>query len=919
MLKRYIYVGLFAVVCAGLVTVFLLKRMDKITPVEALLAVPGDALIFIEDADYEYITETFLPESRIWIDFVNTTGRNELDSMISTVLSRVSAHETLHEFLMKKGLSISIHLQGKDQLVPLFYISYADHHGDHEFEQMIFSLLEGETMVNDRKYETETLYDISGNPGSIPGKFTFSCVNGICLVSPSSLLVEGSVRTIHAETDPAKDAGLELIRGTAGRYVHANIYINYPGAHQLFYPYTRQESWPLLQELSGLATWGELDLDIKEDAIVLNGMTLADSEEPLFLGAFANQSPVKMELHEMMPSGTSYFLHMGISDRAKFRMQMETYLSGRGVWDEIKAEKDRLDRLYGFDPFEDVISIMDDEMAWFAIEGETADPGEEVLVIETRSHSETSEVVLHWMEQFMQAHAFDMSSYRFVYQLDNQTRFNIYRMPESCYEGLMPGRLFNSYFTVYENCLIFGPSVEVLSRVIYQNILHKTFVSDPVFKEMSDYLSDRSNITLFFRPFPYLDYKRELLNDHTTTQLKSMELFLRRIPGIVIQYSSEERLLYHSISCKYTSQIKEKALTVWESLMDSAAVIKPALVINHNTQEKEIFIQDASSNIYLINSTGRILWEQKLEGPIIGNMFQVDFYKNGRLQYLFNTAEKLHLIDRNGNYVERYPISLRSPATAPMALFDYDKSRDYRIFLAGEDRKIYVYDIEGNVVTGWKFDKTESIVTRALQHFRIGDKDYIVFSDQNRAYFLDRRGRERIKPKSRVVFSPENPFSLDMNIREERPRWISTDTAGNVTCVYLDGSVSTLFEQKISGDHFFRMQDMDKDGIPEYIFAAGNELSVLGQEGNRLFSYRVRDRISDMPDIYKFSASDIKIGITDRSRNRIYLINADGSLYEGFPLEGSTRFSIGYFAGSDSRFNLIVGSRNNFLYNYSIE
>ena len=207
MLKRYIYVGLFAVVCAGLVTVFLLKRMDKITPVEALLAVPGDALIFIEDADYEYITETFLPESRIWIDFVNTTGRNELDSMISTVLSRVSAHETLHEFLMKKGLSISIHLQGKDQLVPLFYISYADHHGDHEFEQMIFSLLEGETMVNDRKYETETLYDISGNPGSIPGKFTFSCVNGICLVSPSSLLVEGSVRTIHAETDPAKDAG----------------------------------------------------------------------------------------------------------------------------------------------------------------------------------------------------------------------------------------------------------------------------------------------------------------------------------------------------------------------------------------------------------------------------------------------------------------------------------------------------------------------------------------------------------------------------------------------------------------------------------------------------------------------------------------------------------------------------------------
>jgi hypothetical protein len=455
--------------------------------------------------------------------------------------------------------------------------------------------------------------------------------------------------------------------------------------------------------------------------------------------------------------------------------------------------------------------------------------------------------------------------------------------------------------------------------VIYQNVLHKTFVSDPVFKEMSDYLSNRSNISLFFRPYAYLEYKEGLLNGEMAAQLESNELFLRRIPGVVVQYSTEGNLFYHSISCKYTSQIKEKALTVWESLLDSVAIIKPALVVNHNTSEKEIFVQDAANKVYLINSAGRILWEQPLDGTIISDVYQIDFYKNGKLQYLFNTSDKIHLIDRNGNYVERYPINLRSDATNPMALFDYDKSRNYRLFLAGVDRKIYVYDIEGNVVSGWRFGKTESHVTRQLQHFRINDKDYIVLSDKNRTYILDRRGRERIKLKQRLIHSSQNPFTLDMNIREERPRWISTDSTGNVTCIYLDGSVSTLLKQELSSDHFFRMQDMDKDGIPEFIFADGNELNVLHQDGKRVFSYRVREKISDMPDIYKFSASDIKIGVTDRSRNRIYLINSDGSLYEGFPLEGSTRFSIGYFAGSDSRFNLIVGSANNFLYNYSIE
>ncbi|MFH0757763.1 MAG: hypothetical protein V2B15_10790 [Bacteroidota bacterium] len=919
MFRRFIYVGLFVVVCAGLLSVILLKRMDKITPVEELQAIPGDALLFIEDIDYAYMTGTFLPASRIWVDFINTSGKNRLDSMISGMISRIHAQEDIQDLLLKEGFGMSLHLQGKEQLMPLFYVSYAGHHTDHEFEQMVFSLLDDKTMVNDRKYETEVLYDVSGNPESTPGKFTFTCVNGLCLISPSAMLVEESVRTIHSDVNLSEDNGLQLIRGTAGRYVHANIYINYSRIHLLGYPIIKQDEWRLLEELSELASWGELDLDIKEDAVVLNGMTLAKREEPLILGTLANQSPVKIELHEMMPSGTLYFLHLGISDKPEFRTRMEDYLTAKGEWAGVKAATENLMKRYGIDPLDDIFALMDDEMAWFAIEGETGRTEDEVVMIETKSQSETTEVVLRWIEQYLQVNSFDMQVYRNVYRLDNQTSFQIYKMPEAFFDGLLPGKLFNKYFTVYENCLIFGPSVDVLSRVIYQNVLHKTFVSDPVFKEMSDYLSNRSNVTLFFRPFAYMKYKEEILNKRATLHMKATELFLRRIPGIVVQYSSEEKLLYHSISCKYASQIKEKAMTVWESLMDSTAVIKPALVINHNTQEKEIFVQDAFNKIYLINSTGRILWERKLEEPVMGGVYQVDFYKNGRLQYLFNTADQLHLIDRNGNYVERYPVSLRAAATAPLALFDYDNSRDYRIFLASEDRQIYVYNIESNLVSGWKFGRSESIVTKAPQHFRLSDKDYIVFSDQNRSYFLDRQGKERVKPKQRVVFSPGNCFFLDMNIREEKPRWISTDTAGNVMCVYLDGSVTKLFEHDASAGHFFRMQDMNADGIPDFVFADGNELTVLNQEGKRLFSYKVRDRISIMPDIYKFSSSDIKIGLTDRSRNKIYLINSDGSLYEGFPLEGSTQFSIGYFAGSDSRFNLIVGSANNFLYNYSIE
>jgi hypothetical protein len=919
MLKKYFYGGLFAVVCLGLVTLIIFKKFEKIAPLEVLHAVPEDAILFAEKVDFEYLAETFFPENRIWIDFVNTTGRNGMDSILFQGLSNINSNESLRDLLFKEGINLSVHLVGKNKLVPLFYIRYSESHSDNEFEQLILGFLEEEAMVNERKYETETIYDFSGKPGFIPGKFSLACVNGLCLISPASMLIEESIRTIHSDTDLSDDEGLQLIRGTAGRYVHANLYVNYEKLPQLFYPVVGENGWDRLNLLSRLATWGELDLDVKEDAIILNGMTQVKQGTALFLGAFRDQAPVRMEIHEIMPSGTSYFIHMGISSASQFRDQMTVYMDGLGMGPELAMELDRLRATYGIDPLGDLVNLIDNELAWFAIDGETGEPKDEVLVIETRSRSETTDVVMNWVEQYLQVNSFDMESYLNVYQLDDQTSYKIYRLPDLFFKNILPGRLFNNYFTIYENYLLFGPSVEVLSRVIYQNVLHKTFVSDPVYKEMADYLSNRSNLTMFFRPFAYLDYKQPLLNENATDALGPLEIFLRRIPGMVVQYTTEGNLFYQNLSFKYTSQIKEKAMTVWESLLDSVAVIKPALVTNHNTSEKEIFVQDAAYNVYLINSTGRILWKQPVDGLIMGEINQVDFYKNGKLQYLFNTSDKIHLIDRNGNYVERYPISLRAHATNAMSIFDYDNNRNYRLFLAAEDRKIYVYDIEGNLVTGWSFEKTESKVSGEIQHFRLNDSDYIVLSDQNRTYFLDRRGRERFKVKGQLHLTPQNPLTLDMNIREEKPRWISTDTSGNVAAIYLDGTVSILMKEKVTGPHFFRMQDMDSDGVLEYIFAFGNELNVIQQDGNTLFSYKVREKISLMPDIYKFSASDVKIGITDQSRNRIYLINSDGSLYEGFPLEGSTRFSIGYFAGSDSRFNLIVGSANNFLYNYSIE
>ena len=915
MLRKYLFPGLFALVCLVLLGLVFLKRSPQVKTPESHEALPGDALLFIEDVDYEYLVETFLPGNRMWQDFIHTSGRSGLDSSLRVLNGRIADRDDLRDLLTREGFSLSLHLIGKKQIAPLFFLPYEGAFSDNDFSSIMAAVLvEGADRVS-RKYETEIIYEIP------EGEISYACVNGLCLLSPSSMLVESAIRTLHSPDSQGTEGNedMQRIRTTAGRYVHANIYINYSRVNMLFYPFLEEDHWSLPASLSKLAGIGELDLDIKEDALLFNGMSQAAGSEGHFLACLAGQNPVRMELHEIMPAGTYRFLHLGVSDPDSFLGGIRAYYTHSGEWEKMEQVLERVRQEYGVDLQGDLLRIMDNELALFSMDDGSPDRGEELLMIETNSRSETMEVCGRWVEMYLQKHSYDMESYRQVFRLDDQTRYPIFRIPDFDPEGVFPGNFFGHWFTVYENYLIIGPSVELISRVIYQNVLHKTFASDPVYKEVSDYFSNRSNLSFFVRPSAALEAARELLSSNAAEVLASLELFIRRIPGLVIQYSSEGDLFYQGAALRYTSQIREKALTVWESMLDSVAGMKPALVVNHDTREKEIFVQDAANGIYLVNGTGRILWKQQLEGPILGEVHQVDYYRNGKLQFLFNTSSRLHLIDRNGNPVERYPLSLPSPATAPLGLFNYDKSRDYRICIPGEDRRIRLYDLMGKQISGWKFGTTESLVINAPQHLRIGDRDYLVIKNHTRAYFLDRRGRERIKPERRVVYSPQNAFFVDMNIQENRPRLISSDTSGNVVAMTEDGKLEILLRQDLHASHYFQMTDLDADGISDFLFADGGELNLIRQDGSRLFSFRVKDRVGAMPDIYKFSSTDIKIGICDTGRSRIYLINADGSLYDGFPLEGTTRFSIGYFAGSDSRFNLIVGGNNNFLYNYSIK
>ena len=214
-------------------------------------------------------------------------------------------------------------------------------------------------------------------------------------------------------------------------------------------------------------------------------------------------------------------------------------------------------------------------------------------------------------------------------------------------------------------------------------------------------------------------------------------------------------------------------------------VVGPFIVKNHINQNEEIIVQDINNILYLIDSSGKIAWSKQIDEKILNKVFQVDSYKNGRLQYVFSTDSQLYMLDRKGRDVGKFPLQFNDKITLPISVFDYDNNKNYRICIT-QGNELFMFDSKGTFVNGFKYKKQDQIIT-SPKHFRIQNKDLIVFKTQSKFNIINRRGEVRIKLKSDIKFSNDNIYSYQNNL-------ISTSNNNEILKIDLKGNINKMKE-----------------------------------------------------------------------------------------------------------------------------
>lgn len=160
-------------------------------------------------------------------------------------------------------------------------------------------------------------------------------------------------------------------------------------------------------------------------------------------------------------------------------------------------------------------------------------------------------------------------------------------------------------------------------------------------------------------------------------------------------------------------------------------------------------------------------------------MAQIDYFANGKIQFLFASGSSLYLIDRLGRFVKPFPVDLGKPILIGPDAYDFTGAHGYTAVVLHNDNTIGMYDLHGKTPASWKGIRPEDTVKALPELIRVKGKRYWAVRTSTKILFY---GFDGGKP----VFDPQG----DKMIRPDSKITVSDD--GKVTAVCYDGKERTV-------------------------------------------------------------------------------------------------------------------------------
>ncbi|MEO9964692.1 MAG: hypothetical protein ABJF11_02820 [Reichenbachiella sp.] len=864
--------------------------------------VPENSIMVFEPNDFAYL---WRPDDNRKV-LKNLKSLPLLDSVQRTIGILDSVTNFKFSQVIDQGnLLISFHQNTNESLAALYLLEVKELEQHSLLSDLQLFIRDNlDFKLSERTYQGYLITELKNEHSTL----TYIFHKNYLIASFSPFMVEDAIRMIaDSRVNTYQETELHVAEVTDGSTGAGRCYINTNFLDKLagiFANPVEINTTPL----KWLTHLMYLDLSFEDDKIDLSGFAVNDTSKINYLSAFDGIRGVGFDMKNIVPASTSYVLHASVEDVSLWHKGLKNYW--RKHEPSQLTEIGELENRYDF-VIKDFYQFMANEIGYFVIESGKSSPADLIFAIEHKSEN----LAIQFFDSLAQKSNTDTATYRENYADRIIRHIEIDEVPARLFGPMYDG-FPSSYYFIDDSYVYFGNSQQVLELLIDDIDNENTWRRSIKTNDFLASTHEDANFSMYIKTSGAINQVRKKLNDYWGGYLEENKTILAQIEYGAVQFTHVDGQYYTSISLQHpgelVKQINPQSFeTIQQQGFANNLISKPYAVRNHNDKSLEMMVQDEAFTLHLLDAQLKPTLKIPLKGKLKSKIYQVDYYKNGKLQYLFALANTIHMIDRTGTYIPGYPVKIKSnQSIAELSLIDYDKTRNYRIMAADQKGNYYLYDKTGKLLAGWNPKKTGSGPATQGRHIRVQSKDFMLLAQKNGIFQgLNRNGTSKkgfpIDLKGSLsqdyfVSKGSKPSSTEISALTDLGELVSFSLDGKISdrkqLVRASDSVSFAMVNSGTGKEFIIIKN-DGKKLTFFNEALVQQFEIDNTSSSLLFQY------------YHFSVDNQLIIVIDQTHQKGYIYNQEGRLLHNDPLSTGHLLAVLY-QESKGQFDLYCSSGN---------
>ena len=849
------------------------SKSEKFNPLDL---VPKSSVAVYETKDPLGIYSS-LAGSKYWQDIKDIEALSKAGQVVAIIDSAVAEKRTLSKALQNNKTLISIHVTGNESAGLMFYLPTGV--GSRALlEEILQNYTATPSQYKTRIYDGFTIHELlSGGH-----RLTFINHKNYLVVSTIGYLVEDVVRNLNNDfADNFLAANSKLLEVPKLNDDAGNMYIN--GSQLSAYYNTLL---PALSPQEGeLAQTIFMDLSLSKNGLLMSGFLFENNPDD-FSAIFENQEAGFPATLQLVPDNAALVMSINVSDVNSWHSKwMKKFTLGFAEDGQSKA------------PIRDFVNNILGDITLITLNSNNENKKDKLLLLKLSDKEGMMNVLNKQAEDIV-------SQTQDTVYFEQFAGYKIGLIEQEEFVSSILGKPFggfsSTYFMLYGDYLVLSTSSEQIKNwltdiendlVWGRSLKRRSFIDES--------LGETSFAIIFSNPWSWslaldgFNLKHQRWWQENEQPIKQFGLASFQFTNLDNRFYTEVNIVYQPQQVETgQQQLKDRSL----SQLSNKLIKKPKLVRNHNNNLWEVLLQDSTNKISLLDDKGEILWQEAFPKPITSSIYQLDYYKNGKLQYLFTTDSAIYIMDRNGANLDGFPVQFSDFQVKQLYLIDYDHSKNYRLLITDSSGNLRMFNQQLKPLEGWSPLSFNSTLSDQVFHVRVRGKDRIVIAQQNGNVDLrNRRSEEQPGFPLDLEFNVVNPIHFTIGSTFESARFVTISRGGMIVNFDLNGKLyaQRQLDQPTNSSVFTLIKDGVQNG---FVIARQdlNRLALLTKEGKVIFEKDYSTNGRKEVQYYSLGVDKKLYIVRDVDTGKIYLYNKSGALINSDNLLSDYPVSIVY-------------------------